>query len=85
MDRERRSDSVASSVTRSVPFGFFLWGFVKNTVYKAEVSTVEELKAEIRYAFSCVSRDMLRNVLQNFQRRVQACLSNNGGHFECLL
>lgn len=61
---------------------FFLWGYVKNLVYQTPPTTEEDMKIRICNAFASVTRDMLRNVKNNFENRLRMCIEQNGHHFE---
>lgn len=64
---------------------FFLWGFVKSAVYKTPATTREDMKNRITEAFQSVTPIMLQNVRTSFRNRLQACLNQNGRHFEHML
>ena len=42
-----------------MPLGIFLWGFVKDNVYRRRVSNIDDLKARITTAIVSVDADML--------------------------
>lgn len=63
---------------------FFLWGYLKDVVYRQVPTTRENMKERIRAACRAISRDILLRTVDCFQRRVQACLNMNGGIFEHL-
>lgn len=63
----------------------FLWGHIKNEVYKVPPTTRNDMKERIRNEFRNVSMEMLRNVSNSFNNRFQACIDVLGGHFEHLL
>lgn len=67
------------------PPDFFLWGYVKDHVFKSPPTTAENMKERIRGAFHNVSPQMLVNVGKNFEKRVRLCLQSDGHHFEHLL
>ncbi|XP_070524010.1 histone-lysine N-methyltransferase SETMAR-like [Cardiocondyla obscurior] len=67
------------------PLDFFAWGYLKNKVYKNEPENAEELKQRIRDACSEIIPRTLKQVRENFMRRVAICLEKNGGHIEHLL
>jgi hypothetical protein len=41
------------------PLDFFLWGYVKNIVYKVKINDLQHLKAHIRDAVATVTSNML--------------------------
>jgi hypothetical protein len=49
----------------------FLWGLLKDRVYAAEIRNITE--------------ETLQRVTATMQTRVEACLLENGGHFQHLL
>lgn len=64
---------------------FYLWGYLKNTVYKTVPTTPEDLKHRIRTACRNISTEVLRKTIATFRRRIQLCIDENGGTFEQLL
>ncbi|RWS01672.1 uncharacterized protein B4U80_05019, partial [Leptotrombidium deliense] len=62
------------------PPDFFLWGFLKNTVYRSDPKTLDDLKVAIRLGIARISQKTLQNVASGVLRR-----SQNGGHFQQLL
>ena len=60
---------------------FFLWGYLKAKVFEADPPrTIEALKQRIRNEIKAIPVNMLREVMQNFQARLQKCINFNGGH-----
>lgn len=65
------------------PCDFFLWGFLKQEVYKKRFETIEELKVEITRCVELISPQMLEATFtRNLIERTNKCLHANGGHFE---
>lgn len=64
---------------------FFLWGYVKDLVYKEPPTTEQNMRQRIMDAFATISPAILRDVDRSFQVRVNKCLEQNGRHFEHLL
>jgi len=67
------------------PCDFFLWGYVKDYVFRELPTTITELKAKIRDAISSISEDTLKNVVKNTEFRIRYLIRQNGAHFENLL
>ncbi|XP_054015357.1 uncharacterized protein LOC128896179 [Hylaeus anthracinus] len=67
------------------PLDFFLWGYLKNEVYRQPVSTPKEVVARIHAALVKLQPSILRNVQGAVIRRVTMCLKENGGHVEPFL
>lgn len=68
------------------PLDYFLWGHLKNTVYKTKPANIQELKDRITAEIRRIEQSgMLQNVLQSFKDRMACCIEVNGQHFEHLL
>ncbi|XP_039310588.1 uncharacterized protein LOC120358899 [Solenopsis invicta] len=67
------------------PLDFFLWGTIKEYVYRVPINTVEELNYRIIEAFANITPEMLERLKQSFIRRAELCIEMDGGHFEHLL
>jgi Holliday junction resolvasome RuvABC ATP-dependent DNA helicase subunit len=63
---------------------FYLWGNLKQKVYKTNPHTIEELKENIRNEVSAISPGGLR-VITNLVRRCQECARADGDNFQHLL
>lgn len=67
------------------PLDFFLWGILKNKVYRTPSVNMEHLKDKIRIACDELSREMLRKAsVREVRRRLDKCLEVGGGHIENL-
>ena len=67
------------------PPDYFLWGYLKGSVYQNKPWTIDALKANITREIHVVTADVLTRTFQNMVRRVQSCLDANGGHFQHML
>ena len=67
------------------PLDFFLWGFVKNHVYRTPVIDRNDLVHRIENAFQLVTRNMLEHVNENIVKRARACVAAGGNNFEYFL
>lgn len=65
------------------PLDFFLWGTLKNEVYKTPTRNLEHLKDKIRSACENISRDMLiKASTREVRKRLDKCLEVGGMHIE---
>ena len=64
---------------------FFLWGYLKDKVYLSNPQTIHDLKINIRREVACIPEEVLKKVSLNMIKRVNACLQENGRHFQHLL
>jgi hypothetical protein len=67
------------------PLDFFLWGHVKNNVYKSPIKDMNDLKTKIEMEIKSITKETLSNVFSNIVKRMNLCISVDGDHFEHLL
>ena len=67
------------------PLDYFLWGYVKENVFKRQLADIEILKEIVQEVVSSIDQDVLRAVMANFEKRINLCIEQQGGHFEHLL
>ena len=63
---------------------FFLWGYLKSKLYVWKPCTVDDLKVSIREEIATVPQEMLVNVMQNFEERLQTCV-RQGRHLSDII
>jgi hypothetical protein len=64
---------------------FFLWRYLKDTVYRSNPQDLKQLKMNITCAIKEVNERTLRKVAGNTVKRVDKCTEMNGHHFKHLL
>lgn len=65
------------------PCDFFLWGHLKEIVYKSHPQSLGELEDSIRTAFSGLNGRLCRKVCtEAVERRIRLCVQENGEHIE---
>ena len=62
------------------PPDFFLWGYLKDRVYKTNPRTIGELKTNIQTEIEAIGEETCRAVMSNFIRRMEMCQQQEGGH-----
>ncbi|XP_030752392.1 uncharacterized protein LOC115879638 [Sitophilus oryzae] len=69
------------------PCDFFLWGYIKQTVYSVPVTNLEDLRERIMDTFDYIrtNKYLLEDIQNSMQRRTEACVGTGGHHFEQLL
>lgn len=67
------------------PADFFLWGHLKEKVYKNNPHTLEELKRNITTEVNNISVQVLHKVASNVVKRARVCITGQGSHFEHML
>jgi len=69
----------ARSPELTVP-DFFLWGFLKDRVFRRRIMTIQELKQAIVDEVATIDEDLWRCVYGNFQTCLQQCIDVNRGY-----
>lgn len=64
------------------PLDFFLWGFVKDKVYRTPVTDIVDLRGRIYDAIELVTPEMLSRVWQEIEYRLDIARATNGAHIE---
>jgi hypothetical protein len=64
------------------PVDFFLWGHLKEIVYRDPPTDMEDFTEKFHAAVATIDADMLRRVQASIPRRAVACRRMRGGHFE---
>lgn len=64
---------------------YFIFPYLKNTIFKTRHHTIEELRNAIMNSCADITQEILINGFESMKRRVQLCLQNNGQHFQHLL
>jgi len=64
---------------------FFLWSYLKSKVYVRKPCTVNDLKVSIHEEIATVPQEMLVNVMQKFEERLQTCVRQEGRHLSNII
>ena len=64
---------------------FFLWGYLKSSVYVRKPRTVDDLKVSVCEEIATVPQKMLVNVMQNFEERLHTCVRQEGRHLSDII
>ena len=64
------------------PCDFFLWGFLKDRVYRGGPETLEQLKIAIENEINNISQVVINKVIHNFVARLHHIVVGGGSHFE---
>lgn len=66
---------------------FFLWPYIKNSIYNTPVVDKDDLRQRITNKFEEINNSpwMLENVIDSMKRRVRLCLHEGGDHIAHLL
>merc|ERR1719295_1260153 len=67
------------------PPDYFLWGYLKDRVYKNNPRTIKDLKNNIRKEIRQISAETHGRVMANFARRLNNVIETHGKWFEYAL
>ena len=62
------------------PMDFFLWGHLKSKVYSNNPTTIQQLKDEIIKQIGQIRQQLCKDVIKNFEHRMNVCRRGLGGH-----
>jgi hypothetical protein len=64
------------------PCDYFLWGYLKDRVYRNNPTSLEQLEAEIIREMRDIPAGVYELVVRNFINRLERVIEADGGHFE---
>ncbi|PNF29413.1 hypothetical protein B7P43_G07048 [Cryptotermes secundus] len=64
------------------PLDFYLWGTLKDEVYRQKPATLNTLQETIEVSCAAIKLDTLTAIVRSAVWRHQRCLAADGGHFE---
>lgn len=67
------------------PLDYFLWGYLKERVYRNNPQTLDELRHNIIDEIHAIPREVIQRATQSFYNRIGYCQEVHGGHFEHFL
>lgn len=67
------------------PLDFFLWGFLKDKVFRTKPEDLQEMRDRILENCQIPDEEMFARVRKSFEERMFLCMHEEGRHFEHLL
>lgn len=67
------------------PMDFYLWGRIKDLIYRLPKNSRQELEAAVMQCFASLTPIELINSAKNVQKRCRLCIRENGRSFENML
>jgi hypothetical protein len=64
------------------PLDYTMWSILEEKACAKPHPNVESLKRALKKAWNEISLDTLVKIVDNFPKRLKACIEANGGHFE---
>ena len=80
--KARQGDSWAPTSPDLNPCDFFLWGYLKEKVYKPVPANMAELKQRIKNEFTAIPEFIVRKSVLAMRDRCKKVIKVNGGTFE---
>jgi len=65
-----------------------IWAIMQEIMYKQKIPDVDELRERIVESWDHLDQSIIDSAISQWRTRLQACVRENGGHFEhrlCLL
>ena len=78
-------DSWPPNSTDVNPVDYQIWGVMKDRMYQMPVRDVAYLRHRLIDTWNDSSQNIVDNVVDEWHKRLQACVNEKGGHFEQLL
>ena len=67
------------------PVDYRIWSVVQQREYQSRVHDVDELKQHLQQVWRDVDQSITDNAIDEWRKRLRACVQAKGGHFEHLL
>lgn len=64
------------------PMDYSVWGILDSKIGSTRYNSKESLKHALKKAWSQITTDDLRSIINNFPKRLNALIAAKGGHFE---
>jgi len=67
------------------PVDYRIWSVVQQRVYQSRVHDTDELKQRLQQVWRHVDQSIIDTAIDEWRKRLRACVQANGGHFEHML
>ena len=67
------------------PLDYFMWGNLKNKIYKQRYENIDALKTAVREKINQIDGRTILKTVRAVEKRAQKCIEQRGGVFEHLL
>src|SRR6478735_1624564 len=64
------------------PVDYKIWGVLQERVYKPKIRDVEHLKERLVEEWASFDQKIIDGSINQWRKRLRACVSADGGHFE---
>ena len=62
------------------PCDFFLWGYLKEKVYRHRPQSIQDLNTAISLEIRRIPKEITDRVMRSFRERLRQCADIGGGH-----
>ena len=67
------------------PVDYKIWGVMQDRVYQKKVKDVNEWRERLVEVWAVLQQNVIDDAIDQWRRRLRACVRARGGHFEYLL
>ena len=67
------------------PVDYKIWGVIQEQVYRTKVHNLDELKQRLIDVWRGMQQSVIDNAVNEWRKRLRACVRAKGGHFEHLI
>ena len=64
------------------PVDYTVWGALEQRVYRHKVKDINELRQRLVQEWNSMDHKVIESAIQQWRKRLQACVAAKGGHFE---
>uniref|UniRef100_A0A914CLA3 Uncharacterized protein n=1 Tax=Acrobeloides nanus TaxID=290746 RepID=A0A914CLA3_9BILA len=85
IDKDKRIEIIGMyqrGYKRFNELGYAIWGILETAIYGKKFNTIDELKAALRRAWNRIDVNVLASAVDNWPKRLRACVEANSGYFE---
>ena len=67
------------------PLDYRIWGMLQQRVYRIPIHDTDELRKRLVVTWAEFQQSVVDNAIDQWRKRLEACIRAEGGHFEHLL
>ena len=67
------------------PVDYRIWGLMQERVYRSPIRDVAELRKRLMDTWARFQQDVVDEAVEQWRKRLRACVRARGGHFEHIL
>lgn len=64
------------------PVDYKIWATMQQRVYKTKINDINELRERLSTAWNSIEQSVIDTAIEEWRKRLLACVRANGGHFE---